>query len=350
MTQGGRSAQKKTGGVIMRLVSNLFPFGLVLILAGSTAMAHHSRAPFDIEAEVTFDGVITKYEWASPHIYIFVETETDAGDTVVWVLQTGPPAFMTRLGWSRDTFAAGEFVTVNGHPARKPNRKLASVISIEKADGTVLRVGWDEFQEAISDAASTGTANSLSGTWVTLPGPSIEENREVTDKGAAAIEHFREETMLPGAKCIPSAAPDLMLLTDTKMIEVGDETIAIGDEYWSAERTIHMSVNSHDGVTPTVQGHSIGRWEGNVLVVNTAHFADHRIGNGWQLPSGSQKRLVERFELSPDGTSLTYRFELEDSEYLAVPITGERQWVYRPDLEYAPEECDLENARRYLGE
>ena len=66
------------------------------------------------------------------------------------------------------------------------------------------------------------------------------------------------------------------------------------------------------------------------------------------MPSGSQKHLVERFELSADRTTLAYRFRLEDPEYLAAPFEGSAVWEHRPDLSYKAEECSLENARRYL--
>lgn len=68
------------------------------------------------------------------------------------------------------------------------------------------------------------------------------------------------------------------------------------------------------------------------------------------VPSSPRKHLVERFELSPDRTTLTYRFKLEDPEYLAAPFEGSAVWIHRPDLKYTAEKCDLENARRFLEE
>jgi len=54
--------------------------------------------------------------------------------------------------------------------------------------------------------------------------------------------------------------------------------------------------------------------------------------------------------LNPDRTSMTYRFVLEDSGHLSAPVTGEVQSMYRPDVEFAPVACDLENARRFVGD
>ena len=110
-----------------------------------------------------------------------------------------------------------------------------------------------------------------------------------------------------------------------------------------------LEIDLNDGAAVTHQGHSIGWWESDVLVVDTTHFTDHRSGNARGVRSGSQKHLVERFELNPDRTNLTYRFELDDPEYLAAPVTGELQAAYRPDLDFVPVTCNPEAARRFTG-
>ena len=57
---------------------------------------------------------------------------------------------------------------------------------------------------------------------------------------------------------------------------------------------------------------------------------------------------VEWLELNENGFGLTYRFELDDPEFLAAPLAGVVQWTYRPDLTYEAVPCDAENARRFL--
>jgi hypothetical protein len=138
-----------------------------------------------------------------------------------------------------------------------------------------------------------------------------------------------------------------MYVPDLKRITTTDSAITIAGEYDAAVRTVHLDAADHDGATPSLHGHSIGRWEGETLVIETAAFAAHRIGNAFGVPSGSQKRLVERLTRHPDGTGLTYRFELSDPEFLAAPVTGEVRWAYRPDTAFAPEQCTRESARRF---
>jgi hypothetical protein len=207
---------------------------------------------------------------------------------------------------------------------------------------------------ADAGAANLATDSGLNGIWVTLLAPKLEEqldpdNLKLTPKGAAAAKHFNENKMHPGASCVPNPAPVLMITPDLKRIMAGEDVILIDGEFDAAQRTIYMNVSTHDGATASIQGHSIGRWEGKSLLIDTARFADYALGNGYGLPSGARKHLVERLTPAADGASLTYHFELTDPEFLAAPVTGEVQWVYRPNQPYEPLKCDLENARRFTG-
>src|SRR5262249_27390379 len=121
----------------------------------------------------------------------------------------------------------------------------------------------------------------------------------------------------------------------------------IRGEFDNSGRTVNMDATSHAGAPRSVQGHSIGRWEGRTLVIDTASFTEHRSGNNWSLPSSARKHVIERLQLAADGKSLMYSFELEDPEYLARAVKGDAEWAYRPDLRYAGETCNPANARRF---
>lgn len=197
------------------------------------------------------------------------------------------------------------------------------------------------------------TATTLAGTWATVLGPTFGRlfadaaALPVTPQGAAAIREFTDAAN-PGRDCVQFPAPLYMVLPFFRKIEIGEDAVVIRGEEGNVVRTIHLRRNTHDGATASVQGDSIGRWEDAALVVDTALFAEHRLGNGGGLPSSTSKHLVERFELSPDGRTLAYTFTLDDPEYLAEAVQGGATWAYRPDVEFAPLECELENARRFL--
>ena len=326
-----------------------------ILLITLPAAAHHSRAIFDQQRTVTIEGVVTKYEWTNPHVYLYVEAETGAGDAVVWELEGGVTTLMRRQGWSSSSFVPGDRVIVQANPARDATRNMALVTSVEKP-GAALSVRSARLAAPDAPESSPVKADSLSGIWEVPSGtPYVRHFSEpfswlLTPKGAEASAAYVDRTMNPQIQCIPRTAPWLMIFTGLHEIELGDDLVKIRTEYDTAERIVHMNLATHEGAEVTHQGHSIGRWEDGVLVVDTTHFAAHRSGNARGVPSGSQKRLVERLELNPDRTSLTYRFELEDPEYLAAPVTGEHRSAYRPDLEIAPIACDPEVAGRFVGD
>jgi hypothetical protein len=335
--------------------STLRRFGLLagLFLIALPAAAHHSRAIYDQQSIITLEGVVTKYQWANPHVYLYVEAPDDSGDPVLWTFESNVTTIMRRRGWSKDTFAPGDRVTARGNPAKDSTRNMALTVSVTK-DGLTYFDNDDGLVAALDGTeAPPVRAASLSGIWeVPFDEPIVRSFSEpsswsLTAKGAEGRDSYVDAAMNPQLQCIPRTAPWLMIFTGVHEIETGDTLVSIRTEYNTVERIVHMDLASHEGAPVTHQGHSIGWWEGETLVVDTTHFADNRSGNARGVPSGSQKHLVERFELNPDRTTMTYQFELEDPEYLAAPVTGELQPVYRPEVEFEPVACDRESAKQF---
>jgi hypothetical protein len=327
-------------------------FAAALFIA-PVSTAHHSSAMYDDKQTVTVEGAVTKFEWSNPHVYIYLKQLTAAGQTVEWEVEASPPSILRRLGWSQDILHPGDAITVTGHPARDPGRKSLIPTLIKKDDATLFDRKGEVARLESAGAAPSGTVGSLEldGVWVTLLAIKIDELLEpeklsLTPKGKEALKRFDEKKNHPGASCVPYSAPVFMITPDLKRITKGDGVILIDGEFDGAQRIVHMDISTHDGAPVSVQGHSVGRWEGKSLVIDTTHFADNAMGNAYGLRSGARKHLVER--LTPDGKgALTYHFELSDPEFLAASVAGDVQWVFRPNLTYAPLKCDLENARRF---
>ncbi len=322
-------------------------------LAARGALAHHSPAGYDMQAQRSVQGTITEYDWGNPHVYLSVrETSTDR----VWVIEAFPSTAMKQYGWAKNTFAPGDGVIVGGHPGRNPDRTVLFLQSIRRVGAaTAMYDSAGAVAAAPPPPPQTFRATSLAGTWSTGVGPAFLSfftpgvAQLATPEGAAAIAAFRDAEANPGLDCVPFASPPYMILPGYRSIEVRDDVVVIRGEDAAVERVVHLGVTTHDGAEPSVQGHSIGRWEGGTLVVDTAQFASHRLGNGAGLPSGARKHLVERYALNADG-GLTYSFEVEDPEFLKERVTGSAQWLYRPDVEYVATPCSRDNAHRFLAE
>ena len=102
-------------------------------------------------------------------------------------------------------------------------------------------------------------------------------------------------------------------------------------EYMEIERTVHMDGRAAPNEYLR-QGHSVGRWDGDVLVVETTHFADDAWGTARGIPGGANKRVVERYRLTDGGETLTVDFTIESPDYLTEPFNGFEIWRYAPQL------------------
>jgi len=329
---------------------------LPFVFVAATAAAHHSPGAYDITAEATIEGTVTEFHWTNPHVYIYVKEDSKDGEAIVWEIEAFAPTIMRQSGWSADTLAAGDHVVALVRPPRKSGSNAAWLASIENSDETLLDREIPESSPAYGDDNSQARTDSLSGVWEGRGGDAVTlllylpRTLPLTEKGIQAMDNFQSATMNPGIDCVPFTAPLYMVLPGFKKIEISDDVVLIRGEDADVERVVHMNVASHDGAALMIQGHSIGSWEGDVLVVDTARFASHSLGIGADLASGTGKRIVERFQLAADGSSLTYGFELEDPEYLTAPVTGTSEWVYRPDVEFTPAECDIDSARRFIDD
>lgn len=335
---------------------------VVLITAAAllpaVALAHHSAARFDVKQTVSVEGIVTRYEWANPHVYLFVAAKGADGNTIEWEVEGQPPAVLRREGWSATTLTRGDFVRLSGNPARSGAKSMA-LTKLEKAGISLYDPQRLQAALSSSDPARAAKAAGLGGVWATLLDADAMKGfvaprltLKLTEAGTAAVAAYDERTMNPGLSCIPFQAPGTMISPDVKKITIEGRTVRIAGEFDNLERLVHIDVASHEGVEPSLQGHSIGHFEdeGKTLVIDTAAFAPTPTGNGFRLRSSERKHLTETLALDADGSGLVYTFELTDPEVLAAPFTGRIQWVYRPDLDFAPLPCDLENALRFTKE
>jgi hypothetical protein len=100
-------------------------------------------------------------------------------------------------------------------------------------------------------------------------------------------------------------------------IHQSDELIVFRLEYYDQVRVVFMDGRSHPGpdYPHTTVGHSIGRWENDVLVIDTTHLSSSTImANG--LRHSDDVHLVERYRLSPDGRYLHWTQDIEDPQVL----------------------------------
>jgi hypothetical protein len=118
---------------------SMFAVGAMLA-AAAPALAHHSRAMFDMTRNVAYRGVVKEYRWQNPHSHIVIVVGADAADPPTagtWDIEASSISLMVSRGWSRQTFKPGDRITVIAHPSRNGSRSVLLFYAI-KPDGTRL--------------------------------------------------------------------------------------------------------------------------------------------------------------------------------------------------------------------
>jgi hypothetical protein len=321
---------------------------IAMACAGGTATAHHSNVQFDLTRMATIEGTVMRYDFRNPHVYLYLETEDPDGSTAVWELEATSTPNMLRRGWTPDTVEPGQHLAIDIYPPRRAGEHIGRLGMLYFDDGSTLSA-----LTGVAAAPATARASTLEGRWygqsslgqmqldrVAVPWP-------LTPRGEAARIAY-DGTQNPQVDCIPMTAPTIMLYTTIFDITLTDERMAIDGEWLSFERTVWLDGRPHPPATERFpQGHSVGHWEGDTLVIDSTNFSDHAAGLSFEIPSGAGKHVVERLTLDDDGKNVHYAFVIEDPEYLTAPVTGEGHWEYRPDLERQQIDCDREVARRF---
>jgi hypothetical protein len=338
----------------------------VLAALAPAVHGHHSDAGVDMTTVMEFDGTVTSYNWRNPHVYFnVVRTEAD-GQTREWELQMPSTNTMTRMGWSRDSLVPGDEVTVYTHVA-SDGRPYGILEYATKADGTVLATSFDYDSGTVDPVFDTGVnpaTDSIEGIWIAdrskltlYPGGFdgfFRAQLSLTEAGAEAQASFDPlSAENPESTCIGRPTPAMIVSTTIFPIQIeineANGTVMIRSELYDEERTVFMDGRDHpDPGERFVTGHSIGRWEGESLVVDTANFTDHRSPYQIGVPSSGQKHVVERYRLAQDGTRIVVDFTLEDPEYLAEPLTHSRELISSPELKLNEFNCDPETTRRFV--
>ena len=110
------------------------------------AWAHHSQSEYDLRSKVEVAGTVTRVEWKSPHVWIYVDATSDKGEKVNWSFELPSPVTLMRRGWTRDSLKPGDHIKVSGAPAKNfPSIAIAN--SIRDDNGKPMFTGTTQIYE-----------------------------------------------------------------------------------------------------------------------------------------------------------------------------------------------------------
>ena len=96
---------------IVGFLVGLFAFSVPLL-------AHHGAASFESGKTVTVKGMVTEYVWSNPHVLVKVDAKDASGNVAHWVCEAWNPVTQTGRGWTKNTFKAGDEVSLEINPAK----------------------------------------------------------------------------------------------------------------------------------------------------------------------------------------------------------------------------------------
>jgi hypothetical protein len=183
--------------------------------------------------------------------------------------------------------------------------------------------------------------NGPNAPWV--PG----ENFPVLNERAEAFQSIFDEAIAPKYDCVPSASPAIQY--DPYFMEVVQwpDRVLLRYEKDDQLRTVYLDGREPPVNEYTVQGFSVGHYEGDSLHVETTHFVFDITGfddyNG--IPSSQLKKVTEVYWLENDELRMT--LTLEDPLFLREPASYTTRWLRAPEgYKLNPYNCDAVEARR----
>ena len=83
------------------------------------ARAHHSFAVYEPTLQIKLSGVVTKFKWTNPHVYVEIDAaDPKSGETRHWLLECASTSILNRAGWKFNMLKPGDTITVIVSPLR----------------------------------------------------------------------------------------------------------------------------------------------------------------------------------------------------------------------------------------
>ncbi len=355
----------------------------VFVALVSPASGHHGGGTFDGSKEIKLTGTFTGLDLVNPHSWIYFEVKGPDGKVTRYRCEMRAATVLRRSGWSPEMFKKGEQLTFEGSPDRN-DPTSCYLNTIVFADGKRVDRYGQLTKGAPPAATPTRAARrpsgepNISGDWapeqlvMTDPrgrggalvplstvekykpgegriggprgggrgGPRVIQGAELTPEGEKGAEQFAVlfSKNNPRMRCeTTSIIFDWSFDGPVNRITQNRDTIVLQYGQLGFTRTIHMNMKSHPTtIKASRAGHSIGRWEKDVLIVDTIGFAPGVLSP--PILNSDKLHVVERFSLDPGKMLLTRSYTAEDPVYFKGQFSGS-DVIGVADLPYKPDPC-----------
>jgi len=184
--------------------------------------------------------------------------------------------------------------------------------------------------------AAAAEPGDIAGIWLPdasrserLPAnaPYTSQGRQIIDEWRASHDPIEDD---PGSFCQAPGMPSLAIGGADYPLEiiVTDDQVTILMELHQQARRIFMNQDGHpERLFPQRNGHSIGRWDGDVLVVDTTGISAITYGS---IPHSDQAHVLERIRTLDNGQSLVNEITVTDPVFFSEPVVLHTYYTAAP--------------------
>jgi hypothetical protein len=201
-------------------------------------------------------------------------------------------------------------------------------------------------------APRTEAAADLSGMWWIKDrseiAPVDHKTLPLLPEAAALYKKYQADiaagaTVFPGNRpCVPGGMPRLMLAKYPFMILQRPEQVTFVHERDRMARLIYMGEEQPadlDELDPLYDGNSVGKWEGDTLVVDTAGIKPNSWIDKTGIPHSDAMRLIERFSLADGGKTLRDVMTITDPKTFSKPWSMTITYAKSPNVQIMDDVC-----------
>ena len=106
-------------------------------LTSAVAMAHHSFAMFDRTVEKVITGTVVRWQFNSPHSWLYLNVKNPDGTETLWSFEGSAPPSLLPRGVTGSSFEPGSTITVSYCPM-KDGRPAGGLGWVRLANGKFL--------------------------------------------------------------------------------------------------------------------------------------------------------------------------------------------------------------------
>jgi hypothetical protein len=153
----------------------------------------------------------------------------------------------------------------------------------------------------------------------------------------------------PLARCLPVSVPFHNFFNLTRIVQTPALMVLLYESPNSPHRTVFTDGRElPKDPNPTWLGYSVGRWEGDTLVITTAGFNDRAWLDSSGHPQTESLRLTERLRRRDFG-HMDFEMTIDDPKVFTRPFTVKTERLLAADTDLLEDVCENERDRPHMS-